>query len=180
MIRMLSSAVLGIAVCAALSFAQAPNAEQKAKIDARIKMYAPLGTDATLVAEVKKANATPQAEAVGMTQDKWKELTILSPEVKAFTKNALGTYIKTKKDEVITEIFVSCADGTKAAFTNKTSGWSHKGKPKHDVPMTGKTWSGSIEVDESTGKQQVQIAVPVLDGGKAIGSIVIGLDVSKM
>ena len=37
------------------------------------------------------------------------------------------------------------------------------GKPKHDVPMTGKSWQGPVEIDESSGIQQLQISVPVLD-----------------
>ena len=71
-------------------------------------------------------------------------------------------------------------DGTKAAFLSKTTGWSHKGKPKHDLPMSGKSWQGPVEVDESTGLQQVQVAVPVLDGGKPVGSLVVGLSLSKL
>jgi hypothetical protein len=46
--------------------------------------------------------------------------------------------------------------------------------------MKGETWYGEVEVDESTGVQQVQISVPVLDGDKAIGSLVVGLNVSKL
>ena len=46
--------------------------------------------------------------------------------------------------------------------------------------MAGKTWQGPIEVDESTGLQQIQVAVPVLDSGKPIGSLVIGLSLAKL
>jgi len=46
--------------------------------------------------------------------------------------------------------------------------------------MTGKTWQGQPEVDESTGLQQVQVAVPILDGGKPIGSLVVGLSLTKL
>jgi hypothetical protein len=46
--------------------------------------------------------------------------------------------------------------------------------------MNGKTWQGTIEVDESTGLQQIQIAVPVLSDGKPIGSLVVGLSVSTL
>jgi hypothetical protein len=105
---------------------------------------------------------------------------MLSPDVKAFSKNDLASYLRTIKDATISEIFVSCADGTKAAFLSKTSNWSHKGKPKHDVPMSGKTWTGKPELDESTGVQQIQIGLPVLDNGKPIGSIVVGLNLSKL
>jgi hypothetical protein len=46
--------------------------------------------------------------------------------------------------------------------------------------MQGKPWQGPVEVDESSGQQQLQIAVPVLDGGKPIGSLVVGLSLSKL
>jgi len=46
--------------------------------------------------------------------------------------------------------------------------------------MSGKTWTGKPELDESTGVQQVQIGLPVLDNGKPIGSIVVGLNLSKL
>jgi hypothetical protein len=46
--------------------------------------------------------------------------------------------------------------------------------------MAGKTWIGETETDASTGVVQVQISFPVLDAGKPIGSIVIGLQVSKL
>jgi hypothetical protein len=46
--------------------------------------------------------------------------------------------------------------------------------------MTGKAWNGAVEVDESTGAQQIQVSVPVMDGGKAIGSLVVGFSVAKL
>ena len=46
--------------------------------------------------------------------------------------------------------------------------------------MTSKTWQGPIEVDESSGAQQVQVSMPILDGDKPIGSLVIGLSASKL
>ena len=75
---------------------------------------------------------------------------------------------------------MSGADGTKVAFLAKTTSWSHKGRDKHQIPMSGKTWYGPMEVDESSGIQQIQVGIPVLDGGKPIGSIVVGLSVAKL
>ena len=48
------------------------------------------------------------------------------------------------------------------------------------LPMSGKTWQGEVEVDESSGLQQLQVAVPVLDSGKPIGSLVVGLSIGKL
>jgi hypothetical protein len=154
--------------------------EQKAKVDEQIKLFSPLSTDPTVVKAVKDYTAAPAPELKDMTQDKWAKLSVLSPEIKALTKNPLSEYLKTKKTAIVAELFVSSPSGEKVAFFGKTSSWNHKGKPKHDVPMTGKTWIGESELDESSGKQTVQFGIPVLDGGKAIGSIVIGLDLSLL
>ena len=76
--------------------------------------------------------------------------------------------------------FVSGADGFKVGFDAKTEHWTHKGLPKHEVPMTGETWIGTVKLDDSTGQQLIQVALPVLDGGKPIGSLVVGLRVDKL
>jgi hypothetical protein len=153
---------------------------QKTKVEAKLKQLSSWSTDKKIVDFVRNANANPPAESKDMTQEKWTNLNMLSPEVKAFSKNELANYLRTIKDPSVSEIFVSCANGTKAAFLSKTTNWSHKGKPKHDIPMSGKTWTGKPELDESSGVQQVQIALPVLDNGKSIGSIVVGLNLSKL
>ncbi len=115
-----------------------------------------------------------------MTQEKWKSLTLLDPFVRGFSKNAAGEAIKAKKSSLVTEAFLSGADGGKVAFVSKPSNWSHKGKPKHEQSMQGTTWQGEVEVDESTGLQQIQVSVPVLDGTTPIGSLVVGLSITKM
>lgn len=152
----------------------------QAKVDAKVKAIAEWAATPAVVEAVKAQNANPPTEHAGVTQDKWKSLTVLDPFVRGFSKNAAADLLKSKKTEEISEAFLSSADGTKVAFLSKPSNWSHKGKPKHDVPMSGKTWQGTVEVDESTGLQQVQVSVPVIDGGKAIGSLVVGLSISKL
>lgn len=161
-------------------FAEGLDPAVQAKLDARIKIAQTWAADPAIVSAVKAFNTAPPAEAAGMTQDKWKGLSVLDPVIRGFSKNAPAEFLKTKKDAAVSEAFISGADGTKVAFLGKTSSWCHKGKAKHDQPMAGKTWQGAVEVDESTGLQQIQIAVPVLDGDKAIGSLVVGLSLSKL
>jgi hypothetical protein len=156
------------------------DAALQAKIDAKISAIKGWASDPAVVAAVKAHNASAPADHAAMTQDKWTTLTVLDPFVRSFSKNDAGVFLKSKKTDDVSEAFVSDASGNKVAFLAKTTSWCHKGKPKHDVPMAGKTWQGAIEVDESTGTQQIQVAVPVMDGGKAIGSLVIGLAVAKL
>ena len=173
--------VAGLSVfCLSTAALAADAAGARAKAEAKAKQLAWMSTDPQVVAAVKAYNASQPAEAKAMTQEKWKALPVLDPLVRGLSKNALAEYLKGKRDQSWSELFVSGADGTKVALFNKTSSWSHKGKEKHDVPMQGKTWIGEVEVDASSGVEQIQVGLPVLDGGKAIGSVVVGLSVAKL
>ena len=169
-------------VCAHLTVAQAEGLDPAAqtKLNDKVKAAQAWAADPVIINAVQAHNATPPLDAVAMTQEKWKAASILEPFLRSFTKNPAAEFLKSKKSDALTEAFLSGADGTKVAFLAKTTSWSHKGKAKHDDPMTGKTWQGPVEVDESTGQQQVQIAVPVLDGDEPIGSLVVGFSVSKL
>ncbi len=160
--------------------AEALDPALQAKLDLRIKDIAGWAADPVVVEAVRAHNAAVPPEQAALNQDKWRALTVLDPIVRGFTKNPVGLFLKSKKDSVVTEAFVSDAAGLKVGFIAKTTNWSHHGKPKHDVPMTGKTWQGPVEVDESSGQQQIQVAVPVLDGGNAIGSLVVGLSLTNL
>ena len=174
-----------VAICgwAIISPGQSVPPEIKPKLEIKIKGLQSLSTDPQLVNAVKAHNATaPSAEAEAMTNDKWHSLSVLDPFVRATAKTPLSEYLKSKKnsDDVIAKIFVSGADGMKVGFDAKTEHWTHKGFPKHEVPMSGGTWIGPVKLDDSTGQQLIQVGLPVLDGGKPIGSVVIGLRVDKL
>jgi len=174
--------VLVLAIMGALTAVRAAELEpeQQAKIDAKITTIKTWAADPTIIAAVAAHNAQLPAEQAAMTQEKWKSLTVLDPFVRSFSKNPAGEALKAKKADWTTEAFVSDAKGLKVCFLSKPTNWSHAGKPKHDVPITGKSWQGTIEVDESSGLQQLQIAVPVLKDGQPIGSLVVGLSLSKI
>lgn len=152
----------------------------QAKINARIRTLREWAADPAIVRAVREINATMPPAHAAMTQEKWASLSVLDPFVRAFTRNEAAAALKNRKTDEVAEAFVSAARGTKVGFLSKPTNWSHKGKPKHEGPMSGKTWQGEIEVDESTGLQQIQVAVPVVDSGKPIGSLVVGLAVSKL
>jgi hypothetical protein len=171
---------LTAAILASAAAAQPLPPEIKAKVDVRVKTIQAWSSDPVLIAAVKAHNAGLTADEKAMTNEKWSTLTVLDPVVRAYTRNAVGTFLKSKRDDEISECFVSGSDGTKVGFLSKPSNWSHADKDKHRVPMTGKPWIGAIAMDESTGLQLVQVGLPVLDAGKPIGSVVVGLAVSKL
>jgi len=170
----------GIFLLAISGSAEGLPQELRIPLEAKERQLEHWSTDPEVVAAVKAHNAQIPPEFKAMTQEKWRTLTVVDPFVRSFSRTPLALSLKAKKDDTITECFVSGADGTKVAFLAKTTNWSHAAADKHKVPMTGKHWIGPMEVDQSTGQQQIQIGLPVLDGGKAIGSIVFGVRVAKL
>lgn len=156
------------------------DAATEAKLQAKLAEIKAWAADPAVVGAVSSQNGAPPAEFAAMTQEKWKALTILDPFVRSFSKNPAGQFLKSKKAAWVSEAFLSDAHGVKVAFLSKPSGWSHAGKPKHDIPMSGKDWQGPVELDESTGLQQVQVSVPVLKDGAPIGSLVVGVALSAL
>lgn len=168
-----------LAIAASISSAQLEPSIQAA-LDEQLKLVTAWAAEPVVVEAVRAHNASLPPDQAALTQEKWRAMTVLDPLVRGFTKNPAGQFLKSKKSDLVTEAFLSDAAGLKVAFIAKSSNWSHKGKPKHDVPMGGKTWQGPVEVDESSGMQQIQLAVPVLDGGKPIGSLVVGISITKL
>lgn len=156
------------------------DAALQGKVDAKVKEIQSWAATPAIVDAVKAYNSAKSPEAAAMDQGKWAGLSVIDPFVRGLTKSPAAEVLKAKKGEVVSEAFVSGADGGKVAFLGKPTNWSHKGKPKHDQPMSGKTWQGPVEIDESSGLQQVQVAVPVIDGGKPVGSLVVGLSIGKL
>lgn len=175
-------AMLALALALLVAAARAADLDPalKAKVDSKIAEIKQWAADPVIVAAVVAHNSNPPADHVAMTQEKWKTLSLLDPFVRAFSKNEAAAAIKAKRGEWTSEAFLSDAKGLKVAFLAKTSNWSHGGGPKHDLPMAGKVWIGSIAVDESSGLQQLQVAVPVLKDDKPIGSLIVGLSLGKI
>lgn len=152
----------------------------QASVTAKIKEVKAWAADPAIVSAVKQYNTGKAPQAASMDQAKWTNTSVIDPFVRGLTKTPAAQVLKSKRGEVVSEAFLSGADGGKVAFLGKPTNWSHRGKPKHDQPMGGKTWQGDVEVDESSGLQQLQVAVPVLDSGKPIGSLVVGLSIGKL
>lgn len=168
-----------VALMSVLPAAQVPAALQ-AKIDAEIVSLRQLASDPAIVSAVKARNAQAGADVDAMTQEKWAAAGAHDPLMHALTTNAAAAVLKARLSAAASEVFLNAADGRKVALLSKTTSWSHKGSPKHDVPMTGGAWQGPAEMDQSSGVESIQVAVPVLDAGKPIGSIVVGLDIAKL
>jgi hypothetical protein len=139
-------------------------------------------SDAAIVKAVVEQNG--KGPIAGMDNAKWKTIRRTDDVVKAFQSNPAGKYLKVKLDASgghFTEAFLSGSQGEKVAFVEKTTSYIHKGQAKFDVPFGGaKSWQGIPEFDESAQTYQIQISAPVVDGGKSIGALVVGVNLTQL
>ena len=120
----------------------------------------------------------------GMTNETWKSVRRSDELVKALAQNPAGRLLVQKLGEsngLYVRAFLSAAKGEKAAFSEKTISYLHAGQAKFDVPFTtGRTWEGPPELDIITEKHDVQIAAPVLSGGKPVGVLIVGVNLAQL
>jgi len=152
------------------------------EIDRQIEAVKGWAADPVIVKAVAAQNEKgPIAE---MDNAKWKTVRRTDPIVKGFESSEAGQFLRKKaaaSNDIVAEAFLSAARGEKVAFIEKTTSYIHKGAPKFDVPFdSGKPWQGKAEFDESSQLHQIQVSVPVLSGGKTIGVLVVGLNVTKL
>jgi hypothetical protein len=121
----------------------------------------------------------------GMDNAKWKATRRSDPLVQAMVQAPAGVFLKRRIDAsrgALDKAFISAARGEKVAFAEKTISYLHRGQEKFDVPMsTGKPWQMAKPwFDESLQGYAVQVAAPVLDGGKPIGVIVASVPLAHL
>lgn len=172
--------LVAAALLPAAVFGQGLSAEAQKRVDAVRELAVGWAANPAITNAVQAQNASPAPEIEAMNQGAWASLDGHAPLVRALSANDAAKFLREARTDKVTEAFVSDAKGRKVAFLAKTTNWSHLGKPKHDEPMAGKFWQGKIEVDQSAGVHQIQIAVPVLSDGKPIGSLVVGIAIGAL
>ena len=172
--------ILVVTAAAAAEFAITPAIQ--AELDRQKKVVAAWAADPVIVRAVVEQNG--KGPLPGMDNPKWKLVRRSDPTVKAFQMNPAGEFLRNKMEAsggLVTEAFLSAAQGEKVAFAEKTTSYIHKGMPKFDVPFTTRgAWQGRAEFDESAQTYQIQISVPVLVDGRPAGVLVVGISLSQL
>lgn len=154
----------------------------QAELDRQKAEITKWAADPTVVSAVRAQNR--KGPMAGVDNSKWKSMRRSDPDVRKFQTSDVGQFLRNRQRETegaITEVFLNAAKGEKVAFGEKTTSYIHAGMAKHDVPLkTGRPWQGEPGFDESTQTYAIQISVPVLDGGRPIGSLVAGVNVSHL
>lgn len=135
-----------------------------------------------IVKAVKESNAKGPIQ--GMGNAKWRELKETDPIVEGFSKSPAGQLLTEWMNadaKGINKIVLSGDKSHRVAFTSMPAVYIGKGKPNFDEPIGGKVWQqDESKPDPSTHIDTVQIAVPVKDGDKAIGVLLVSLTAENL
>lgn len=183
--KLISSAImcLFIAIGSAIGFAE--EAPQAVKDLANTKL-AGYGSDPVIVTAVKKQNAMGKSiDDIKAMDAKWQATAGVDDFMKSLISSECGKHLEgiMNPTDYFAEIFVMDNQGANVAMTGKTSDYwqGDEGKFKNSFAGgSGAVFVDEVEFDDSSQAYLVQISVPVLDGGKAIGAITFGIDIDKI
>jgi hypothetical protein len=143
------------------------------------------GQDAQLVAFVATSNASPQAlDKLKSLDARWQKKDNIEDFVKALLGNAVSKRLAAVigAHAFVPEAFIMDAQGTIIGETNRTSTYWKGEQTKFTEAYAGgkgAIWYGTLAYDESTKTNSVQISVPVVKGGAAIGVICFTVNVDE-
>lgn len=145
-----------------------------------------LGNDPVIVGAVKAENAKGKTlEQVKAMDETWKGHAGIADSMQAMMESECGRHLRSIQEskEMYAEIFVMDNLGANVAMTNKTSDYWQGDEAKFQKSFNnakGEVFVDEVEFDESSQAYLVQVSVPVMDGGKAIGAVTFGIDLDRL
>jgi len=144
------------------------------------------GENPALVSAVKAQNAEGLSLDEIKTRDAtWRNENRVSAFMQGLLDNAAAKEMLTleQSQPFYFELFLMDNQGANVAMTNKTSDYWQGDEAKFTESFKGGAGAvhiGDVEFDDSAQAYLVQISVPVMDGGSAIGAITIGVNLDEL
>ncbi|MDY6905002.1 MAG: PDC sensor domain-containing protein [Thermodesulfobacteriota bacterium] len=144
------------------------------------------GTAPEIVQAVKAANAEGKSlSQIQKMDEQWRNTPGISGFMKDMMTSGCGVFLRAIQAEApyYAEIFVMDNQGANVAMTDKTSDYWQGDEAKFKNSFNngqGAVFVDEVEFDDSTQAYVVQVSVPVMDGGKAIGAITFGIDLDAL
>ncbi len=164
----------------------AQTAEQRAKIDKLMPRLRALAADPVIVKAVREQNAkkVPIATIKKLDTD-WIASSGVTDDVRAYLENVCAQRLKKAKTEfaTISEAFAMDNQGALVGTAAKTSDYWQGDEDKWQKSFAQGKGGELIDkpsFDESSQSFQVQVSLPVLEGGQAIGAITVGLALDRL
>ncbi|MDH4275963.1 MAG: hypothetical protein OEW08_13090 [Gammaproteobacteria bacterium] len=140
------------------------------KVENYKKKMAAWAADPVVIDAVKASNSR-SGTATGMTNEKWGSLSEKDPVVTGFQSTDAGKLVSTwEQDKAISKLYLRDEKGNLvAASNNKPLLYNVSDRPPFINGMKGPWAASEVKPDPATKANGVQLAVPVIDGGKVIG-----------
>lgn len=165
--------------------AWAEQAPQKV-VDLAHSELAALGTAPQIIAAVRAQNQKNMSLAdIQAMDEKWKATPGVAPYMQALMDSDCGKFLRQIQNskDFYSEIFVMDNQGANVAMTDKTSDYWQGDEAKFKNSFsggTGKVFVDDVEFDDSSQAYLVQVSVPVMEQGKAIGAITFGINMDQV
>jgi len=143
----------------------------QAKVDKYKKQLVEWAANPVVVSAAKESNS--KGGIPGVTNAKWDDLADTDAAVKELKENSASKLIsKWEEDKTLDKLFIRDEKGNLVAFSSgsgKPILYNNANRPPFQNGFKGVWAANEVKPDPTTQKKSVQISVPVLDGGKAIG-----------
>ncbi len=143
-------------------------------------------SDPIIVSAVKDENAKKKTlEKIKEIDDKWSNTFDTDDFMNSIMSSECSQHLNSIKNglDLYEVIFVMDNQGAIIAMTNKTPNYWQGEEDKFTKCYkegAGEMFISDVNFDDSTQFYIVQVSVPVMDEGKAIGVIVFGINVDKV
>lgn len=143
-------------------------------------------TDPVLIEAVKQQNAQHLSlDDIKARDESWRNTSGVDAFMDAMMKSPVALHMLEleKSKPYLTELFLMDNQGANIAMTNKTSDYWQGDEDKFTESFKGgqgATHMGDVEFDESTQAYLIQVSIPIMDAGKAIGAMTIGVNLDEM
>ena len=175
-------------ICIIMIFAMAQwaSAGEKAPqkvVDLAHQELSAIGLNPVIISAVKQQNAKKKSlDEIKAMDARWRADSGLTDYMKAImeTDCAKILYEIQKSKPYFAEIFVMDRQGANVAMTDKTSDYWQGDEAKFQKSFAGgkgAVFVDEVEYDDSALAYLVQVSVPVMAGGVAIGAVTFGIDV---
>lgn len=179
--RYMAAVLMGLLFCVSAQAEEVPAAVHKL-----VPGLQAWGSDPVLVEAVKERNqAASSLDDVKARDAEWLAYTGVSDFMESLMSNPAARELKSLESSrpYFTELFLMDRLGANVAMTNKTSDYWQGDEAKFTESFKGGAGAvhiGKVKFDESAQAYLVQVSVPVMDAGSAIGAITVGINLDEL
>ncbi len=153
----------------------------KVVLASKIRAVKRLAANLTVVDAVKAQNVEETSiEKIKRIDEKWRATKTLTAFKRSLQRNPAGRFLRrhVRRNPTYGEAFLTDKRGANVAAYPATSDYWQGDETKFTASYDdgkGQVFIGDVEYDESSQTHAAQVSVPVIDKGKAIGVLVMGI-----